>query len=138
MSHRLIKFELPDIPPAKKNSKRMLGGKLLPSQRFYDWQEMAIASLHWNKEYQLGFVRRVEVRLYSKLGRRFDGDNALTSVLDMLVEAGVLEDDRVQVIPDVRVRWFETPFDRAKTEIRLYDCSFNRKGGRKYDESVAR
>ena len=98
-------MELPGFPISKKNSKRKTKhGKFIPSVRYEIWNKMALAELDYQGpgiEFVAEFVLEVTVPDFA---RRRDLDNMLTSVLDTLQDAGVLKDDDMKVLPDLRVR----------------------------------
>ena len=48
---------------------------------------------------------RVEVEVYNKDRKRHDLDNQLATIMDALVEAGVLRDDNQEVVPEAVIRY---------------------------------
>jgi Holliday junction resolvase RusA-like endonuclease len=101
----MIEIELEGNIPSKKNSRiRTKSGAYIPNKRFYDWQNDAIKQVR--SQTRERFFTPVAVDLVITFGRKSksDLDNRLTSVLDMLVEAMVLRDDRFEYVVDERVR----------------------------------
>lgn len=95
-----IKLEVPGFPPSKKNNRRIFKGKSLPSVNYLNWERMAVNHLKPQfSEPALSRVRFLRLKIEYPDKRRRDGDNALTSVLDMLVKANVLSDDNWEVVP---------------------------------------
>lgn len=47
---------------------------------------------------------RLEVTIYFGTNMRADLDNRITSILDMLVEAMVLQDDKWQYVPEIHAK----------------------------------
>lgn len=101
----MVEIRLKGNIPSKKNSRvRTAAGSYIPSKEFYEWQEAAM----WQVRQQCRerFFNPVCVDVTITFGRksRSDLDNRLTSVLDMLVEALVLRDDRFEYVPEMAVR----------------------------------
>lgn len=96
------------VVPSLKNNKQMFRnsktGRYFPSssQRVKDWNTDAL--------WQLKNVKPVEnypvamyATFYMATNRRKDMDNMLSTVQDILVKAGILEDDRWQLIPRITI-----------------------------------
>lgn len=92
--------------PSKKNSKRILrvGGRTIVacSKDYSDWQKNHVIDLRkdWGR---LPLPRVSSVTLAFTAGdrRAFDLTNKAESIMDLLVDAGVLADDSVKVVPCV-------------------------------------
>ena len=93
--------------PAKKNSRVVLkNGKNIPSKNYQEWHKVAYASL---------FCQRIKQKIKKPVSspvslcikfihgdrRRRDSDNGLSSILDTLVDAGILEDDKWEIVRNV-------------------------------------
>lgn len=101
----MVEIRLDGAVPSKKNSRvRTRAGGYIPSKAFYDWQETAMWQVR--QQYRQMFFEpvRVEVVIIFGTKGRADLDNRLTSVLDMLVEALILRDDKWQAVPEMAVR----------------------------------
>lgn len=88
--------------PSKKNSRiNLKSGVSIPSAKFNSWQDDAL----WQVKQQTRkrFVKpvRLEATIYFGTNVRADLDNRVTSILDMLVEAMVLQDDKWQYVPEI-------------------------------------
>lgn len=82
--------------PAKKNSRIALkNGRNIPSARYREWHEAAALQVMAQCRVAKPIDRPCEVRVLFVHGdmRRRDGDNGLSSVMDLLVDCGVLADD---------------------------------------------
>lgn len=102
------KFIISGETPAKKNSKVWNKKKnlILPGKKYAMWHESAL--------FQLGAFLRPQTPLVGPLlvevafihGDRIrrDSDNGLSSVMDLLVDAKILSDDRWTVVQDINVR----------------------------------
>jgi Holliday junction resolvase RusA-like endonuclease len=86
--------------PSKKNSRvHTRAGVSLPNKAFYDWQRSALWQVKVQTRAHFLNPVAVEVIVYFGTNIRADLDNRLTSLLDMLVEAMVLADDKWQNVP---------------------------------------
>lgn len=89
-------------PRTKKNSSRILSGRagrpyVAPSKAFVDYEESCL----WQIKKPHGPISaRVNVRCvyYMKTSRRVDLVNLLEATCDILVKAGVLEDDHCRIV----------------------------------------
>ena len=92
--------------PSKKNSRVFVQkiGRLLPSKQYQKWHAEALDQLI------LQGIRRVQGECGITLAfthgdlRRRDSDNGTSSILDLLVDAGVLPDDNWRVVRQLHVR----------------------------------
>ena len=94
--------------PAKKNSRiNTRSGRSFPSKRYTDWQDSALRQVieqtaehnAHGKPCELANSLELTVTFYHGDMKRRDSDNQLSSVLDMLVKARVIEDDSWVIIP---------------------------------------
>ena len=91
-----MRFVLDGEVACKKNSVRFNGrtGMCYKSKRFKSWHESAILQVR-SQEVPRTPIERYEARftLYHGTLRRVDSDNQVTSLLDLLQDAGVVKDD---------------------------------------------
>ena len=90
--------------PSKKNNRVVLpNGVNIPSREYRDWHKHHIKELKETCRRHGAFSRPVSVVLgvSFKDGRRRDLDNALTSVLDLLKDSGLIGDDDWLHVPKV-------------------------------------
>lgn len=96
------RFLLKGEVPAKKNSRITLrNGKTIPSKNYQKWHENALFQLIFAKKMQklhkfLDFPLSIKITLTHGDLKRRDGDNALSSILDILQDAGIIKDDSWQ------------------------------------------
>lgn len=78
----------------QKNSQNFYRGRVVKSARFREWRDSALRQLRGQgiPSEPLKFAK-IWVRFVHSDLRRRDGDNQLSSVQDLLVKAGVIEDD---------------------------------------------
>ena len=87
--------------PAKKNSRiNTRSGRSFPSRRYAEWHEQAGLEIMSQGVQQFRQVR-MTVAFQFRTNRRTDLDNKLSSILDLLQDLGILEDDRWQVVPEI-------------------------------------
>ena len=106
--------------PAKKNSRITLrNGKSIPSARYRAWREAAIPQI-WagakGERIPLGQAVKVSMDFFHGDLRRRDCDNGATSVLDALVDAKVLPDDRWEIVRELRARNF---YDKGNARVEV-------------------
>jgi Holliday junction resolvase RusA-like endonuclease len=125
MSHNIVELKLAGNVPAKKNSRiNRSDGMSFPSRAFQEWQSTAIKNVRLQT--RAHFIRPVslEVIIYFATDGRADLDNRLTSILDMLVDAQVLIDDKWQQVPIMQVQAEYRP-KRPGAFIRLTELPDN-------------
>lgn len=92
--------------PSKKNSRvtNRRTGRSFPNRRFVEWHKGAFAEVASQgiPSEPLGCANVVVTFIHTTRRRR-DGDNQLSSVLDLLVDAGVLKDDSWLCVPHFEV-----------------------------------
>lgn len=121
----MIKIIIQGIPPAKKNGKQWVvrGTRrfLVPSEAYQNWHEIAT----YEVTRQIGPVRqklplhvvKMEVTYFVKDKKRRDSDNATTSVLDLFVDLGIIKDDSMVELPDIRMIYGGIVRENPRTEI---------------------
>lgn len=103
----VYEFTLQGETPAKKNSRLTLpNGKTIPGKRFRQWREavfpQVLAQLKGTRPL-LDEPCEVALLFYHGDFRRRDCDNGASSVLDLLVDAGVLSDDNWKIVRSLNV-----------------------------------
>ncbi len=86
-----------------KARPRVAGGHAYLPKRYRDWKDAAIASLR--QQLPSDWVPRCGVAITIAISgkQRGDADNIAGAVLDALVQAGVLEDDRLSCLPQLNI-----------------------------------
>ena len=81
--------------PSKKNSRQIFakGSRLIniPSKRYKEWHDQALKQLKGFGELKPPY--KIYMNYWMKDNRRADLDNKMASVLDLLQDAGIIEDD---------------------------------------------
>ena len=100
------KIELQGNIPSKKNSKMLvLRGKyplLLPSSNYTKWHKEALKQLIGIKPIS---SNKLTITFFAENKRKFDLSNKCESVMDLLVDAKLLEDDNYTVISDLHLKF---------------------------------
>lgn len=94
-----------EVVPKKNSRITLKNGKTIPSSRFTTWHIKAQAELYLqsrpekpiNSECIINFV------LYHSNNARRDSDNQISSILDLLQDVYILEDDRWQIVKEIKV-----------------------------------
>lgn len=101
----MLKIILNGTPPSKKNSKiiicRSSRPLLLPSKSYTAWHDEQMWLL---KKYKQKFqFARLVITFFSGDKRLYDLTNKAESIMDLLVDAGILLDDNYSVVPDLHL-----------------------------------
>lgn len=104
----MIRMIIKGETPSKKNSRIQLpNGRNIPGKKYQQWHKDAMAQVMAQKKLlqKIPVSREVVVHLDFIHGdqRRRDSDNGTSSILDLLVDAGVLEDDKWQIVRQLHV-----------------------------------
>jgi Holliday junction resolvase RusA-like endonuclease len=98
----MLYIELLGKTPSKKNSRNIFvrGGRIIniPSQVYKDWHDDAMRQISHKIRNAKIAKCEIEMVFYSGDARKWDLDNRSSSVLDTLVNAGVIEDDNYTVV----------------------------------------
>lgn len=109
--------------PSKKNSRISYtrGNRVIniPSNKYREWHKDASAQLMaQGKPKQLG-VCFIEIEFYADTKRKFDLTNKAESIMDLLVDNGVLEDDNCYCVQKVSLRFGGVDRERPRADIVL-------------------
>lgn len=101
----MIELVLDGAVPSKKNQRINRGdGVSFPSKKFVQWQNDALKQVRLQTRQRFYVPVSIEVVIYFGTQIRADLDNRLSSILDMLVEALVLRDDKWQDVPRIAIQ----------------------------------
>lgn len=99
--------------PSKKNANKFSRstGIVYKTKAFRDWHARAMAqikkeltAMSFNKALTAGQVEKVGLTFYHADRSRRDSDNQATSILDLLVDCKVIEDDCWSIIPIIIIK----------------------------------
>lgn len=92
--------------PSKKNSKIMAcrGSRpyLFPSSKYTEWHKDALLQLTGMKPIA---SKQLWLTFYAGDNRKFDLSNKAESIMDLLVDAGIIEDDNYSVIEELTLKF---------------------------------
>lgn len=99
-------FRLNGETPAKKNSRIVLkNGRNIPSKNYQQWHERAICEVNLQAKVR-NICEPCTIRLFFCHGdlRRRDSDNGCSSIMDLLVDCGILQDDNWQIVKNIEIK----------------------------------
>lgn len=108
--------------PAKKNSRITLkNGRTIPSKRYRAWHSAALFQLdeQWKNKNHDCFEKEIKVNFHFFHGdnRRRDSDNGVSSIFDTLQDAGIISDDRWQIVKEFSVKNSKSDVPRCEIKI---------------------
>lgn len=118
-----IKFSIKGRIPSKKNSRNIFnrGGRIInvPSAKHQEWHDNA----EWQIpiEAQQGFDKcSIELTIFAPDKRPGDLTNKAESVMDLLVDVGVLADDNWYVCSDLHLKFGGIDKQNPRAEIVIH------------------
>jgi crossover junction endodeoxyribonuclease RusA len=109
-------FSLP-FPPSVNNLYASAGGRRVKSRHYVSWQRDALWRIKLLRQPSIRGQVMVTIYGHPKDRRKRDIDNIVKPILDTLVRAGIIEDDRHVV--KLRAEWagrWNPPFVRVRIE----------------------
>lgn len=107
--------------PAKKNSRITLrNGMTIPSKRYQEWHRKAVTEIKGQIPTPSPYNKAIKICMTFTHGdlRRRDSDNGCSSVLDLLTDAGIIQDDNWQIVQEIAIfNRFEKNFPKVEIEI---------------------
>lgn len=103
LPHRIVLYFAWPIP-AKKNNRQNFGRVSLPSQNYIEWHKRVVNKLkniEWRREW---WPCRIDICSIVWDRVRSDCDNQVSSVLDTLIDLGIIEDDNRFIVKEINVR----------------------------------
>lgn len=109
--------------PSKKNSKRVFrsGGRtVVASSRNHNiWHRKAFFEIKEQKARPMTGPLSVKMTFWLPDNRKSDLTNKAESVMDLLVDAGIIEDDNVKICPKITLEFAGVDTKNARVEILL-------------------
>lgn len=112
--------------PSKKNSKRLINirGRIIPisSKAFMMWHTDASQTLKIDLQgLQTPFhaTNHIHMFFFAKDRRLFDISNKVESVMDLLVDCGVLIDDNYSIVPSFTAHFAEVDKENPRCEFEI-------------------
>lgn len=96
--------------PSKKNSRCLFvrGNKIvnIPSKRYKEWHKQASEQLvPYLIPQPLKSIKSVEILIFAPDKRKSDLTNKAESIMDLLVDSGILFDDNWNVVKEVTIKY---------------------------------
>lgn len=111
--------------PSKKNSTwtAIIRGRLirLPSQKYKEWHKDASLQLRGTRTFKDKHIRGLRITFYAPDRRATDLTNKAESIMDLLVDNGVLEDDNWFVVPNIELVFGGVDKEKPRAEILIYE-----------------
>ena len=130
-----MKFIIEGETPAKKNSRITLpNGRTIPSKNYRAWHKSAllqIEAMAISREATISYPVAISLNFIHGDLRRRDSDNGTSSILDLLVDAGILADDNWQIVRILNVyNQYDKGHARCEIDIRPLETTIEegRKG----------
>lgn len=118
-----FKITLRGETPSKKNSRvNTRSGRSFPSKNYSQWHAGAVSEI--KRQWEGGPLAEplgVVLVFLHKDKRRRDSDNQASSVLDTLVDAGVLQDDSWRIVRWISVANIADPERKGRCEITILE-----------------
>lgn len=117
-----LEFRIPLVIPSQKNSKRIAINKrtgrpfVMSDQRIKDWRDEA--SVFLPNENVKGRVE-IEFNFTHKDKRRHDLDNEVSSLLDLFVLKGLIEDDSCFVVNKITANFVGVDKDNYGVQVKI-------------------
>jgi Holliday junction resolvase RusA-like endonuclease len=104
-------------PPSVNELWRSWNGRNILSSRARRWKAAAEVELLAQKPVPVPGPVVIHVELASPYGRRFDPDNKIKALFDLLVKSGIIEKDDDSIVKDHRVTVDGEGFKGARITI---------------------
>lgn len=99
-----MKITINGQTPSKKNSRiNTRSGRSFPSSKYTAWHKEASRQLVGQKQIPNGSV--LTIGFVAGDRRKFDLSNKVESIMDLLVDNGILEDDNYSIIPQITMKF---------------------------------
>lgn len=121
---------------SKKNSKRAFRGIVLPSANYVEWNKRISNILKKYTFVYNKFPCKITISSISHDKRRADIDNKATSILDLLVDNGIIPDDNKFVVQQLVITniWYAKNLPLTKVIIEPYKDEVLDKGEEDFKE----
>lgn len=117
-------FTLNGDVPSKKNSKTVVcrGSRpfIFPSEAHRKWHKEQLLTLKGRLYKPFDVVRVTEITFYPSTARKSDLTNKAESIMDLLVDAGIIEDDNWYVVGVLNLRFGGVDRENPRAEINIH------------------
>jgi len=108
--------------PSKKNSRiiNRKTGKSFPSKNYQEWHKDASKQLQGRiPDEAIECTKKVTITFYAPDKRKYDLTNKAESIMDLLVDNKILEDDNYQVVPNIHLKFGDVDKNNARAVIKI-------------------
>ena len=109
--------------PSKKNSKIVIctnnKPRLLPSKKYQEWHEEKMWELKAQDTRIIENIKRIEIILYAPDKRKADLTNKAESLMDLLVDIGIIKDDNWFVVSELILKFGGVDKNNPRAIIKL-------------------
>ncbi len=117
-----MEFTVYGQTPSKKNSKQIVRVRgrpmIIASKVFQQWHRDALESIK-RPLAALERVQEVKLVIWGRDRRKWDVSNRAESVMDLLVDAGILSDDSYAVVPRLVAEYGGIDRDNPRCEVTI-------------------
>lgn len=111
--------------PSKKNSKQAFvkNGRMLvlPSKNYKEWHSTALKELQATyRGSTMESVTSIDLHFYAPDKRLYDLSNKAESIMDLLVDGGVLKDDNYEVVPVLLLQFMGVDKENPRCVISIH------------------
>lgn len=135
-------ISIPIPPITKKNSQRIVmcgrHPRVLPSKQYCEYEKKALPYLKslWQGEDPVSTPSNLKMTFYMPTRRRVDLVNLQEACLDVLVKAGVIEDDNCKIVSAMDGSAVRHDKDHPRTEIEITEIGSRAEIGAEMAEEV--
>lgn len=120
---KTVNITISGLTPSKKNNVNLICRnnfvRKFPSNRYLAWQKDAVIEIQTQTKERGIDSASISLKIFSDTKRKADLTNKAESVMDALVDAGVLEDDNWFVCGDVRLLFGGVDKDNPRAEVEI-------------------
>lgn len=118
----ITSFTLTGGVPSKKNSRRQIrcGGRTIniPSKNYEEWHRDASMQLIAQRAKKIaGEYHKVDIKLFAPDRRKGDLTNKAESIMDLLVDNGIIEDDNWFVVGGLHLFFGGVDKENPRAEV---------------------
>lgn len=114
-----LNFKLKGRVPSKKNSRiNTRSGRSFPSKKYTEWHKDASAQLPKVKA-PIEKDAIVSIAFWSPDKRKYDLSNKAESLMDLMVDNGILLDDNYAVVPSLNLIYMDVSYGNPRVEIEI-------------------
>lgn len=113
-----MKITLIGSTPSKKNSRiNTRSGRSFPSSKYTAWHKDAMKQVAEQSIPKSGKIDLMKITFHAGDLRKFDLTNKAESIMDLLVDCGILEDDNYSIVPNLLLSFGGLSRDNPYCEI---------------------